>query len=1075
MSLRFRRLEVSNFRAVDHALLELAPGLNVLYGPNDLGKSTLGMALRAALLLPAESTAQREFLPWHSQQAPRVVLTFESESTVWRIGKTFGSGSSAQALLESSLDGQRFREEARGRAADSRLRELLRWGLDAPGGRGGARGLPESFLSQVLLAAQGTVAQILERTLGEDRDGSGRERLHEALQALAQHPLFQRVLAAAEAKVDSAFTPTGRRKTGQTSPFAQVRQAISELGQELERIEHLRRESDDVQKRLARLEQERLETEERTAQLRSRVAREQQLLCELDAQRALRERALAAERTLERQRVAERDLHELERELELARAASATRQRALEQSAAVLAALEQRLEQAEAELHRLGSEASRQARQERLAQLDAERRQLEQRMAELGRLRELEQAVRAAEVTLQTESGALAQAERAQLELGEQLQREQRLLASARALETAGRWREADERACRAQQAERVAAELRASAALARERASSLLQAADEWVELTPELLARLRELDRQLGVARARVEVGLSVSISLPAGRAAAVSLDGAPAAAHAASARPILARARGQVRVQLDDDVELLATAGEPEQRAKAEQLASAWAEQAQPWLRRANVGDLAALARHAEQKAAERRDAAAALEQATTLEARATEKQDQCGELGRWRDRAAQLEAELGSAPSAELLAELQALGASWEAELARRLARAEREQRRLQEALVVQSGEVARYGARAADARRALDAAQTERARALGALGTRQVDHVDQADWLARELRVLERAALAAGRAYAQEESGYRAQLAAAERTRDEARAALADGRGARERELAASNGARERELSLEARLRERRAHFDPAALAAAEVDWAHARAELAALPALPAASAEALADSQSELQRESARLEQLVLELRRAEGALGQVGGDVVAQRESQTRDALERARAAERDLELEYDAFQLLAKTLRSVENEEGAHLGRSLSEPVSERFARLTDGRYGRVALDAALGFEGITIAGQPRSYRELSEGTREQLATIFRLCVAEQLRSALLLDDQLAQTHRERVAWFRSTLRESAQRIQILVLTARPDDYLSQEELRSSAEGLQGAPRAIDLERVIRRASYG
>jgi uncharacterized protein YhaN len=210
---------------------------------------------------------------------------------------------------------------------------------------------------------------------------------------------------------------------------------------------------------------------------------------------------------------------------------------------------------------------------------------------------------------------------------------------------------------------------------------------------------------------------------------------------------------------------------------------------------------------------------------------------------------------------------------------------------------------------------------------------------------------------------------------------------------------------------------------------------------------------------------------------LLLELQRAEGALAQVGGDVVAQRVSQTRDALERARVAERELELEYDAFQLLANTLRSVENEEGAHLGRSLSEPVSERFQRLTDGRYGRVALDAALGFEGITIAGQPRSYRELSEG-----ATIFRLCVAEQLRSALVLDDQLAQTHRERVAWFRATLRESAERIQILVLTARPEDYLSQEELRTASEADPGAPRAIDpgapravdLERVIRRARY-
>ncbi len=1052
--MRFRRLEVSHFRAVDQAELELGPGLNVLYGPNDLGKSTLGMALRAALLLPAESSAQRELLPWHSSEQPRVALTFEIESTLWRIAKTFGSGSSAQALLESSLDGQRFREEARGRAADSRLRELLRWGLEAPGGRGGPRGLPESFLSQVLLAAQGTVAQILERTLGEDREGSGRERLHEALQALAQHPLFQRVLAAAEAKVESAFTPTGRRKTGQSSPFAPVRQSISELGQELERIEHLRRESDEVQQRLGRLEQERLELEAHIEQLRARVAREQLALSELSAQRALRERALAAEQELER-----------------ARAASAARQREQEQRALALAVLEAALEQAEAELRRLGSEASRQVQQERLAQLELERRQLEQRMAALGRLRELEQALRAAEAAQQSEAQALARAERAQAELSEQLGREEQAQARMRALGMAGRWREADERAARAQQAERAAAELRASAALARERASALRQASEEWAELSPELLAQLRELDRQLGVARACVEVGLSVSLSLPAGRAAAISLDGAPATAHAAAGRPLQARARGQVRVQLDDDVELLASAGEPEQRARVEQLAAAWAAQAQPWLRRAGVKDLPALVRHAEQRAAERRDAVAALEQAAALEARAAEKQEQCGEAGRWRERAAQLAVELGGAPSAELLAELSALGAGWEAELGRRAARAARAQRRLQAALLEQSGALARHAARASDAERAQQAARAEREQALGALGTGVPEQGE--DWLARELAALERAALAASRAYAQQDSGFRAQLGAAERARDEARAALAAGRAAHERALAAGRAAREQELSLEARFRERQAHFQPEALAAAEAQWARAGAELAALPELPAASAEALAASQEELQRESARLEQLLLELRRAEGALGQVGGDVVAQRESQTREALERARAAERELELEYDAYQLLARTLRSVENEEGAHLGRSLSEPVSERFQQLTDGRYRRIALDAALGFEGITVAGQPRSYRELSEGTREQLATIFRLCVAEQLRSALLLDDQLAQTHRERVAWFRSTLRESAERIQIVVLTARPEDYLSPDELRAE-QAAPGAPRSIDLERVIRRARY-
>ena len=41
------RLRVESFAAIGHVDVEFGPGLNVLYGPNDLGKST--MALPATL------------------------------------------------------------------------------------------------------------------------------------------------------------------------------------------------------------------------------------------------------------------------------------------------------------------------------------------------------------------------------------------------------------------------------------------------------------------------------------------------------------------------------------------------------------------------------------------------------------------------------------------------------------------------------------------------------------------------------------------------------------------------------------------------------------------------------------------------------------------------------------------------------------------------------------------------------------------------------------------------------------------------------------------------------------------
>jgi hypothetical protein len=311
-----------------------------------------------------------------------------------------------------------------------------------------------------------------------------------------------------------------------------------------------------------------------------------------------------------------------------------------------------------------------------------------------------------------------------------------------------------------------------------------------------------------------------------------------------------------------------------------------------------------------------------------------------------------------------------------------------------------------------------------------------------------------------------------------EVALAEREREQAARALTEARVRYDAVLLAGRELRERQLALTAQLAERRLRIDPVAESAARRELEQARSELESYGALEELPAEQLARNKDDLVRAKAELERVFAELRRAEGALAQVGGDVVAMRERQTREALERAQVQELEQEREYDAYRLLVEQLREVENEQGVHLGKALEAPVSDRFERLTEGRYRQVGLDASLGLAGVAVAGKPRGYGELSEGTQEQLATILRLCIAEYLETALVLDDHLAQTHRQRAEWFRTTLRESAERIQIIVLTARPEDYLAPEELcnGSPTRDLGGARvRAIDLERVIRRAQYG
>ena len=93
-------LEVQNFRILRQVCLTFGRRLNVLYGPNDLGKSSLAEALRVAFLLPVTSTQCSNLVPWGSDFAPRVVVKFEMKHVVWQITKTFGSGVKGTALLE---------------------------------------------------------------------------------------------------------------------------------------------------------------------------------------------------------------------------------------------------------------------------------------------------------------------------------------------------------------------------------------------------------------------------------------------------------------------------------------------------------------------------------------------------------------------------------------------------------------------------------------------------------------------------------------------------------------------------------------------------------------------------------------------------------------------------------------------------------------------------------------------------------------------------------------------------------------------------------------------------------------
>ena len=68
--MRLHKLRITSFGAIESVEVEFGPGLNVLYGPNDLGKSTVVAAIRLGLLLPHASTYGEQYVGWTGSRRP---------------------------------------------------------------------------------------------------------------------------------------------------------------------------------------------------------------------------------------------------------------------------------------------------------------------------------------------------------------------------------------------------------------------------------------------------------------------------------------------------------------------------------------------------------------------------------------------------------------------------------------------------------------------------------------------------------------------------------------------------------------------------------------------------------------------------------------------------------------------------------------------------------------------------------------------------------------------------------------------------------------------------------------------
>jgi len=1076
--MRLHRLRIASFAAIESVDVEFGPGLNVLYGPNDLGKSTVVAAIRLGLLLPHTSTHCDQYVGWTGSGDPVVEMTFETEAQrIWRIRKQFGKGGSS--LLQESKNGQDFDDVERGRKVDAKLREILRWGIPEPGGSGGAKGLPTSFLATALLSPQEDVGAVLRNSLQDDPTGRGKEQIAAALQAVAQDPLFIALLRETQARRDSAYTDKGAKKTAKGSVFKAAAERLNETRDEKERLERVVADSEGAERHLLDLTDRRTQRQEALAVAADLVTNLEQLASQATCRSVAAEQVrLAQEDVLRIQRIgtevekAERETETLAEKInEAEKALNGARGREKETEAALKAAEE--AARAEGSDPGVTDTVVRQQLELRKSGADQAANEAQQRIDGGLAAQKLVEAVATAEHDLQDQEATA----RGALETASQ--------ATARQTAFDGELRRCDllERALDVQAADKHVAEAQSALdkktdlnrrleATTRDRAALAGQRSAIMVP-PPGALGPMRSLSNELAAARGALDVGFVVTVTPKARFDLRIRKDGQQVDL-ASTAQTLNIEAKAEVEVTVGDIATVHVRGGRREVQEKARGLEDRWSREVEPHLVAAGVTDLAGL----DAKSAEAQDLEAGIRtKDTELESLRTQIAALDGTAEALREaseRAVAYRAALGDIGLVTLAADIEMLGAdavsglrkrrrhfSQEAEAARAIANETANDRTL-------ADERARHSILA------LDAAVAARDAVLAAF-PEGLDAALIASQATLAAAIREKEEVTAG--FTSLERQIDARKKRIDAALSGARTNAAQAATAVEAAQAQLTTAKTNHAAEHGRLIELRKQRDAENLAAAENRLQEAINSHAALPVPDRlVSNDEVSAARTAAAGIKVELDGIERDIQRAHGALEQVGGAVARERLRDATEAFELAERQEREIEAEYEAWRLLLDQMKEADAAQASNLGQTLGPAIAGRFQELTQRRYETVQLTAQLGTQGVMVSGVVRSTGQISVGTREQLSTLYRLSLAEYLCSVIVLDDQLVQSDDDRMDWFRALLTDKAHSFQIVVFTCRPGDYLSASALvpkgnavHADADG--GFIRAVDLGRALRR----
>ena len=315
--MKLRQLELEQFRKFDRPLriAGVADGLNLIVGPNEMGKSTLFAALQAVLFERHRSQAQtvKSFQPaGHEGASPRVALSFEIEGRRHRIEKRFLRRATAELAMP---DGRRLH----GEAAEEALESLLAGG-GGNGSAGGRRGTAEALgiwsllwvgqgqslaLPEMAPAARGTLQTALEAEVGEVLAGDHGTLLIKSIEQALYELIYK------TGRPRGRYKEADETREGLEAEIADLEARRAELERDLNELDGVRAEYERVRadqsadaaaaelaELMARRDQlmvRRAEIREAEADLKEKHAALEHAEAEQARRRALREALVAAE------------------------------------------------------------------------------------------------------------------------------------------------------------------------------------------------------------------------------------------------------------------------------------------------------------------------------------------------------------------------------------------------------------------------------------------------------------------------------------------------------------------------------------------------------------------------------------------------------------------------------------------------------------------------------------------------------------------------------------------------------------------------------------------------------------